>query len=98
MLSPFIDNHDVPRFLNEAGNNGVRKLKSAMSLIMTVRGIPTVYYGTEIAMPGGANPDNRRDMEWTRKNDDVSGHMKKLTAIRKKYLTKKRKSIRNVAR
>ncbi|MEK7434378.1 MAG: alpha-amylase family glycosyl hydrolase [Cyanobacteriota bacterium] len=90
MLSPFIDNHDVPRFLNEAGNNGVRKLKSAISLIMTVRGIPTVYYGTEIAMPGGADPDNRRDMEWTRKNDDVSSYMKKLTAIRKKYVALRR--------
>ncbi|MFN8670556.1 MAG: alpha-amylase family glycosyl hydrolase [Candidatus Sericytochromatia bacterium] len=90
MISPFIDNHDVPRFLHDAGNNGVDKLKSALSLIMTIRGIPTVYYGTEIALQGGADPDNRRDMEWTRKNESLTNHVKKLTSIRKKYTALRR--------
>ncbi len=86
MMSPFIDNHDVPRFLHEAGNNGVEKLKMAMAFIMTVRGIPTIYYGTEIALPGGADPDNRRDMVWGNKNVGVTNYLKQLTSIRKSYV------------
>lgn len=85
MISPFIDNHDIPRFVHEAGNNQVEKLKLAMAFIMTMRGIPTVYYGTEIALPGGADPDNRRDMQWGNKNASVTAYLKKLTSIRKTF-------------
>jgi glycosidase len=42
-------------------------LKLAFGLIFTVRGIPEMYYGDEIGMPGGRDPDNRRDFPggWT---------------------------------
>lgn len=83
MLSPFIDNHDIPRFVTEAGSNSTNKLKLAMALIMTIRGIPTVYYGTEIALQGGADPDNRRDMPWDNRNAELKNYLKKLTSIRK---------------
>jgi len=33
----------------------------AFALALTLRGIPQLYYGDEIAMPGGDDPDNRRD-------------------------------------
>ncbi|GIW22682.1 MAG: alpha-amylase [Candidatus Sericytochromatia bacterium] len=83
MVSPFIDNHDVPRFVTEAGNNSISKLKLAMALIMTIRGIPTIYYGTEIALQGGSDPDNRRDMIWDNRNQDLRNYLKKLISIRK---------------
>jgi alpha-amylase len=83
MLSPFIDNHDVPRFVNEAGSNSINKLKLAMALIMTIRGIPTIYYGTEIGLQGGADPDNRRDMPWDNRNSDLRNYLKNLISIRK---------------
>lgn len=92
MVSPFIDNHDVPRFLSEAGGNGVAKLKSALSMIMTVRGIPTVYYGTEVALNGGADPDNRRDMTWSTKNAELTNYVKTLTSIRAKHVALRRGS------
>jgi alpha-amylase len=93
MMSPFIDNHDVPRFLNDAGSNGIAKLQLAMSLIMTMRGMPMIYYGTEIALPGGADPDNRRDMVWgSNKNAGVTNYLKKLTAIRKSFVSLRRGS------
>ena len=55
-----IGNHDIQRFLTAAkGNHG--KLKAAMALQLTMRGIPQIYSGDEIAMQGGNDPDNRRD-------------------------------------
>ena len=52
--------HDVPRFMNEPGATP-EALKLAFTFLLTARGIPLVYYGDEIAMPGGGDPDNRRD-------------------------------------
>ena len=59
-LVTFVDNHDKRRFLTEAGGS-VAKLKLAFSLLATLRGIPQLYYGDEVAMAGGGDPDDRRD-------------------------------------
>lgn len=59
-LVPFFGNHDVPRFASAAGATP-EQLKLAFGLTLTLRGIPQLYYGDEIGMPGGADPDNRRD-------------------------------------
>lgn len=59
-LSPFLGNHDVERFMNERGAT-VDGLKLATTFLLTTRGIPLLYYGDEIALPGGRDPDNRRD-------------------------------------
>ncbi len=60
LLVTFIDNHDKPRFLTEA-KGSYDKLKLALSLLATLRGIPQIYSGDEIGMAGGQDPDNRRD-------------------------------------
>ena len=60
LLVTFLGNHDVPRFMNEPGAS-IADLKLALTLLMTTRGIPMIYSGDEIAMPGGDDPDNRRD-------------------------------------
>jgi len=59
-LVTFIGNHDMPRFLTDAKGSTAR-LKLGFSLLATLRGIPQLYSGDEIAMPGGEDPDNRRD-------------------------------------
>jgi len=59
-LVTFIGNHDQRRFLSEEGSSPA-KLKAAFSLLLTMRGIPQIYSGDEIAMDGGDDPDNRRD-------------------------------------
>lgn len=46
----FIDNHDTDRFLGKGHN--VLLLKQALALLLTVRRIPQIYYGTEILMNG----------------------------------------------
>jgi glycosidase len=60
ILVPFFANHDVPRFASEPGSSPA-KLKLAFALTLTLRGIPELYYGDEIGMPGAGDPDNRRD-------------------------------------
>jgi glycosidase len=59
-LVTFIGNHDQPRFMSEPGATP-QKLNLAFALLLTLRGIPQIYAGDEIAMPGGDDPDNRRD-------------------------------------
>ena len=50
----------MKRFLTDA-NGSADKLKLAFSLLATLRGIPQLYYGDEIGMTGGDDPDNRHD-------------------------------------
>jgi hypothetical protein len=59
-LIPFIGNHDTARFFTEA-KDSVPRLKLALGLVLTLRGTPQIYSGDEIGMPGGKDPDNRRD-------------------------------------
>jgi glycosidase len=59
-LVPFFANHDVARFAGEEGSSAA-KLRLAFGLTITLRGIPEIYYGDELGMPGGGDPDNRRD-------------------------------------
>lgn len=49
----FADNHDVTRIFTQLGRD-YRKYKMAMAYLLTTRGIPQVYYGTEILMQGDA--------------------------------------------
>jgi glycosidase len=59
-LVTFLGNHDTKRIMSEEGMTP-QKLKAGFGLLMTLRGIPQIYYGDEIGMSGGDDPDNRRD-------------------------------------
>lgn len=52
----FLDNHDMSRIFSQVGEN-VAKQKMGIEWLLTCRGIPQMYYGTEILMKGFANPD-----------------------------------------
>ena len=59
----FTENHDTNRF-NEIYKNDFKKYQMAMTLLATVRGIPQLYYGSEIGMAGNKNKgdaDIRKD-------------------------------------
>ncbi|OYT72088.1 MAG: alpha-amylase [Chloracidobacterium sp. CP2_5A] len=56
----FVGNHDVPRIRRAVGGD-LRRVKLALALLMTLRGVPQLYAGDEIGMDGGEDPDNRRD-------------------------------------
>ncbi len=59
-LATFLGNHDTERFMSEPGATAAR-MKIAFGLLATMRGMPQIYSGDEIAMSGGNDPDNRRD-------------------------------------
>ncbi len=83
----FIDNHDVKRFLNEAsGKPGASydkwpQLKAALGFLLTSRGIPIVYQGTEQGFSGGDDPANREDMTFDTSNE-LYKYIAKLNAVR----------------
>jgi glycosidase len=53
----FLDNHDVARFFSVIGEN-VDKYKSSLSFLLTCRGIPQLYYGSEFATTGFTSPND----------------------------------------
>lgn len=53
----FLDNHDKARFFTVV-NEDMNKYKSAISWLFTVRGIPQVYYGDELATTGNTSPND----------------------------------------
>lgn len=59
----FADNHDVGRFQRDS-SQAIGNLKLAMAFLLTTRGIPQIYYGTEVLMAGNdinGHGDIRRD-------------------------------------
>jgi alpha-amylase len=63
LLAPYLSSHDVVGALKQL--QGDRDLfRLAAVLEMTVSGVPVIYYGEEVARPGGDWPENRGDMPW----------------------------------
>jgi glycosidase len=99
MLAPFFANHDVPRFASAEGSSPA-KLKLAFGLALTLRGVPEIYYGDEIGMAGGGDPDNRRDFPggWigdandaftqpgrTRNQQEIFSYVQSLLRLRREH-------------
>ena len=83
----FIDNHDTMRAVTRCGNKD--SFYQQLALLMTMPGSACIYYGTEIAMEGGNDPDCRRPMPWTKieegKCDRALKEMRTLIDLRKTY-------------
>ncbi len=78
-----IGSHDTPRILTLCGGDERLALLAA-TIQMTWVGVPSIYYGDEIGMAGGADPDDRRGMEWNRAtgSNEFLARYRKLVAIR----------------
>ncbi|MBI6545321.1 MAG: glycoside hydrolase family 13 protein [Cyanobacteria bacterium NC_groundwater_1444_Ag_S-0.65um_54_12] len=64
-----LDSHDTPRFRYDASED-ITRLRIAALLQLTYPGTPVIYYGDEIGMTGGKDPDNRRCFDWNRSRWD----------------------------
>lgn len=99
MMLIFMDNHDMGRFFSAVGGN-IRDYLNAFALIFSMRGIPQIYYGNEIGMEGGHDPDNRREFPGGFSNAERSAfhakgrseeeqtifeHFRAFTELRKKH-------------
>jgi alpha-glucosidase len=77
-----LDSHDTSRFVYRAQGDKW-KLYEAAIFQMTFVGAPMIYYGDEIGMTGGKDPDCRRPFNWNfDRAEHISPLYKKLTQIR----------------
>ena len=86
-LFTFLDTHDIARARTRCANEDV--FYQQLLLLLTLPGSPSLYYGTEIAMEGGNDPDNRRTMPWKQieagRFDGEMQQLRQLIALRKAY-------------
>ncbi|MCL2600382.1 MAG: glycoside hydrolase family 13 protein [Treponema sp.] len=82
-----LDSHDTDRALTRAKGD-MRALRNAFAMLFLLPGSPCIYYGTEVGMEGGADPDCRRPMVWDAEKQD--GELRRffgdLIRFRKKHL------------
>lgn len=75
-LLTFLDNHDTSRFCkNEEDSKNITRYKQAITYLLTTRGIPQIYYGTEILMAADKSEGDgylRRDFPGGWEGDKVN--------------------------
>ena len=85
VLFNLLDSHDTERLMNRF--HDLDKFYQQLAVLFTLPGSPCIYYGTEIAMEGGFDPDCRRCMPWdeigTEENQERIRQMKTLIRLRK---------------
>ena len=87
-LSQFnlLDSHDTPRLLTTLGGDKAL-FKIAVTLLFTYIGVPCIYYGDEVGMEGGHDPDCRRTFPWHEDDWDMGlrKHYQQLIDLRRRY-------------
>ncbi len=73
--------HDSERILTATGSKD--KVLALAKMQMVYTGIPVIYYGDEVGVSGGADPDNRRTYPWGHEDREMLDEFKKIIAMRK---------------
>ena len=86
-----LDSHDMPRFLSCA-NGDKNSLKLAWLFLMTMPGAPCIYYGDEVGVDGGQDPDCRKSFPWDESSwdQDLLAYAKACIALRNKHKSLRR--------
>lgn len=86
VLWNLLDSHDTPRTLHQCGEDK-RKMKLLAAIQLLLPGMPFIYYGDEVGMTGGRDPDCRRGMLWDedRQDKDMLSYYCRLIEVRKGY-------------
>ena len=81
-----LTSHDTPRLLSLM-RGSVERARLALALLFLLPGNPTVYYGEEVGMAGGKDPENRGGMVWeeARWQKDLLETVKRLARLRKEH-------------
>jgi glycosidase len=80
---------DAPPALPD-GESAFERLANAYTVMLSMNGIPLIYYGDEIGLAGAGDPDNRRMMEFDEATYSAGqklllAHVQKLTKLRKQH-------------
>ena len=96
VLFNFLDNHDTMRAVTRCGNKDT--FFQQLALLMTMPGSACIYYGTEIALEGGNDPDCRRPMPWNKidegKFQRITKDVKTLIDLRRTHPAARRGQLR----
>lgn len=86
VLWNLLGSHDTCRALHRCGEDK-RKMKLLAAFQLLLPGMPFIYYGDEVGMTGGRDPDCRRGMLWdeNRQDKDMLAHYRRLIQLRKAY-------------
>lgn len=84
LLAHFLSSHDVPTALFLLDGD-LELYRLAAVLQFTVRGIPVVYYGEEVARRGGEWPANRSDMPWGDRPIEPGAGLPRDEALRRDF-------------
>jgi len=86
VLFNMVSSHDIARLLSRCKED-TALAQLAFTFLLTYPGSPCIYYGDEVGMLGGSDPDCRRCMEWDPKKQNLSlfAYLKNLISLRKKY-------------
>lgn len=76
-----LDSHDTPRIKTVAGEDEDKALQ-ALAFTFLQTGTPCIYYGTEMGMSGGADPDCRKPMDWSKAVSPVWEAVSRLIKFR----------------
>jgi len=81
-----LSSHDMPRFLTLVGGDR-DALKLATLFQMTFPGASCIYYGDEVGMQGGSDPDCRRSFRWDEEewDEDLLVHVRRAIALRHEH-------------
>ncbi|WP_372528105.1 maltodextrin glucosidase [Piscinibacter sp.] len=79
-----LDSHDTARFFTLVGADAA-KMKLAVTLLFAYPGAPCIYYGDEIGLEGGQDPDCRRCFDWDRSHwyAELFEHYRASIALRR---------------
>lgn len=81
-----LGSHDTPR-IKHLFQGKKRQQKQALLLQFTYPGLPLIYYGDEVGIPGGRDPDCRRTMIWEEKgqDQDLLSYYRRLIKLRRSH-------------
>lgn len=81
-----VGSHDVERIMTKCGGDWNR-VYLLYALLMTLPGVPMIYYGDEIGLPGGNDPDCRKCMIWNRDgwNTALFSRIQYMTDLRRNH-------------
>ena len=91
-----LGNHDTERIFTKLKEN-IELLKLALAIQMTMPGVPLIYYGDEVGLLGGRDPQNRKPYPWGKENREILNLHKVLTTIRNNELSLKKGTFKPIS-